>query len=232
MMQSSRIGLIAAALLVGLGCAGATAKPGKQYAQKGVLPIPPVLVVYDFAVDTSSVMVDTFGPNFIHNPNNPSKENATARAVASSLSEALVEELGKRGIHAKRAGSSTPPVDAVVVKGQFLTIEEGDRTKRMLIGFGAGAEKLQIRVQAYQVTERGLRRLAESEGEAYGDKMPGMAVPLGAGAAMGNVARSAAISGGMNVMQEVRAGLDKAAKNMAKELADRAKSFYTRQGWL
>jgi hypothetical protein len=59
-----------------------------------------------------------------------------------------------------------------------------------------------------------------------------MAVPLGAGAAMGNVARSAAISGGMNVMQEVRAGLDKAAKNMAKELADRAVSFYTRQGWL
>ncbi len=49
---------------------------------------------------------------------------------------------------------------------------------------------------------------------------------------MGNVARSAAISGGMNVMQEVRAGLDKAAKNMAKELADRAVSFYTRQGWL
>jgi len=38
MMQPSRIGLIAVALLVGVGCAGATAKPGKQYAQKGVLP--------------------------------------------------------------------------------------------------------------------------------------------------------------------------------------------------
>jgi hypothetical protein len=231
MMRPSRIGLIALALLVGLGCAGATANRGKQYAQDGVLPRPPVLVVYDFAVDTDSVMVDTFGPNFFQNTNNPSKENATARAVANSLSEALVEELDKRGIHAQRAASSTPPVDAVVVKGQFLTIEEGDRATRMLIGFGRGAEKLQIRVQAYQVTERGLRRLVESEGEAYGDKMPGMAVPMGAGAAMGKVARSAAISGGMNVMQEVRAGLDAAAKNMAKELADRAVSFYTRQGW-
>jgi len=59
MMQPSRIGLIAVALLVGVGCAGATAKPGKQYAQNGVLPVPPVLVVYDFAVDASSVMVDT-----------------------------------------------------------------------------------------------------------------------------------------------------------------------------
>jgi hypothetical protein len=39
------------------------------------------------------------------------------------------------------------------------------------------------------------------------------------------------VSGGMNVIQEVRAGLDAAAKNMAKELADRASSFYTRQ-WL
>jgi hypothetical protein len=190
-----------------------------------------VLVVYDFAVDTDSVMVDTFGPNFVQDTNNPSKENETARAVANSLSEALVEELGKREIHAQRATSSMPPIDAVVVKGQFLTIEEGDRAARMLIGFGMGAEKLQIRVQVYQVTERGLRRLAESEGEAHGDKMPGMAVPMGAGAAMGKVARSAAISGGMNVIQEVKAGLDAAAKNMAKELADRAVSFYTRQGW-
>jgi NADPH-dependent 2,4-dienoyl-CoA reductase/sulfur reductase-like enzyme len=87
-------------------------------------------------------------------------------------------------------------------------------------------------VQVYQVVESGLRRIAESEGEAHGDRMPGMAVPVGAGAAMGRAASSAAISGGMNVMQEVTGGLDKSVKNLAEELAERAVSFYTRQGWL
>lgn len=231
MMQFSRIWLAALALLVALGCAGATSRRGTQYAQDRVLPRPPVLLIYDFAVDTNDVVVDTFGPNFIHDTGNPSEEIASARAVSRSLSEALVQELGNRGIRAQRAASSTPPLNAAVVKGQFLTIEEGDQTARMLIGFGVGAEKIRVRVQVYQATGQGLRRLVESEGEAHGNRMPGMAVPVGAGAAMGRAATSAAISGGMNVVQEVTGGIDATVQDLAEELADRAASFYTRQGW-
>jgi hypothetical protein len=191
-----------------------------------------VLLVYDFAVDANDVVTDTFGPNFIQDTNNPSEDAASARAVAWSLSETIVQELSKRGIRAQRASSETaPPLNAVVAKGQFLTIEEGDRVVRMAIGFGLGAEHIRVRVQIYQATEQGLRRVAESESEAHGDRMPGMAVPVGAGAAMGHAARSAAISGGMNVIQEVTGGIDATVQNLAEELAERAVSFYTRQGW-
>ena len=59
-----------------------------------------------------------------------------------------------------------------------------------------------------------------------------MAAPVGVGAATGNAARSAVISGGMNVVQEVTGGLDKDAGRIAGEIAERVKQFYKRQGWL
>ena len=124
-----------------------------------------------------------------------------------------------------------PIADAVVVKGQFLTIQAGesavpDDDRR------AGAEKLRVRAQVYQMTEHGLARISEGEGEAYGDRMPGMAVPVGAGAVAGRAASAAVITGGMNVVQETTGGLDASVGRLAEQLAERAVSFYACQGWL
>ena len=102
----------------------------------------------------------------------------------------------------------------------------------MVIGFGAGSSKLVAQVQVYQALEWGLRRIAEAEATATGSKAPGMAVPLGAGAAVGTMAMSAAISGGMNVVKEVRGGMDADAGRMAEQIAKRAEAYYRRQGWL
>jgi hypothetical protein len=148
MVCISRIWLAALAISIAVGCAGATVERGPQYAQDRPLPRPPVLVVYDFAVDANDVVVDTFGPNFLQDTASHSKEVASARTVASSLSETLVAELGKRGIRAQRAThASPPPLNAAVVKGQFLTIQEGDRTARMLIGLVVEVEKLRVRLR-------------------------------------------------------------------------------------
>ncbi len=121
---------------------------------------------------------------------------------------------------------------ALIVRGQFITIEKGSRFKRMVIGFGAGSSELRARVQVFQVTERGLHRIVEAEAEAKGSRAPGMAVPVGAGAAMGNAATSAMVSGGMNVVDEARGIANPDATRLAEKIAERAKAFYTRQGWL
>jgi hypothetical protein len=125
-----------------------------------------------------------------------------------------------------------PPANALILKGQFLSVDEGDRAKRMVIGFGAGSSELVARVQAYQATETGLRRIAEAEAEASGSKKPGMVIPVGVGAAAGTAATSAVISGGMNVTTEVRGGLEADAGRLAEKIAERAEAFYQRQGWL
>ena len=66
----------------------------------------------------------------------------------------------------------------------------------------AGAREVRVRVQVYQRTEDGLRRLQEGVAEAKGDKTPGMAIPVGVGGAAGRAAVSAVVSGGLNLASE------------------------------
>ena len=221
------------ALLVALGCASAKVGSVQRYAEDMPLPKPPVLLVYDFAVSPDDVVQDSLGAEFSPSQTPSSKELKQARMVAATLSDQLVKKLEKRGIHAERADEATlPPVNAMVLKGQFVTIDTGSRIKRMVIGFGAGASKLQVNVQAYQATAYGLRRIAQAEAEAKGSKMPGMAVPMAGGAAMGTLATSAVISGGMNIAQEVQGRMTADAGRLADAIAKRAAAFYKRQGWL
>jgi hypothetical protein len=184
-------------------------------------------------VDPADVVVDTLGPEFVGGPGQRGERAEFGRGVARSLSEQLVAKLRERGIRAERAfAPRVPPVNALILKGQFLSVDEGDRVKRMVIGFGAGGSELLARAQVYQATETGLRRIAEAEAEAESSKTPGMALPVGVGAAAGTAAASAVISGGMNVMTEMRGGLEADAGRLAEKIAERAEAFYRRQGWL
>ena len=103
----------------------------------------------------------------------------------------------------------------------------------MLIGFGAGAAKLETYVAGYQITPAGKRLLGEGQVTAKGGKMPGMIVPVAGGAAMGSAATSAAISGGLNVAQEAGPeSMTAAAKRTAKQIAKRLAEAFERYGWL
>jgi hypothetical protein len=202
-------------------------------ADQSMLPRPGVVLVYDFAVGADDVMVDALGAEFMSEGEKLTEEEQTAHATANAFSVSLVEQLRNKGINAQRAErGELPPLHAIVLKGQFITIDEGSRFKRMVIGFGAGSSELRARVQAYQATERGLRRIAEAEANATGSKMPGMAIPVAGGAAMGSAATSAMISGGMNIAKETRGAMNPDAQRMAEKIAERAKAFYIRQGWL
>ncbi len=225
--------LILGLAAIGMGCASAGVTPISGTADDSTLPRPSVVLVYDFAVGADDVVIDTFGAEFQSEGAKLTEEEQTAHATAIAFSVALVEQLQKDGINAQRAErGDLPPLHALVLKGQFITIDKGSRFKRMVIGFGAGSSELRARVQAYQATESGLRRIAEAEAEATGSKMPGMAIPVAGGAAMGSAATSAMISGGMNIAKETRGAMNPDAERMAKKIAERAKAFYVRQGWL
>lgn len=211
--------LLVVSLLLSLvvGCAGASTRQTRQYVKDRTLPRPPVLVVYDFAVAPADAP--------------PSEEIKNRRTIARYFSKQVVTKLGERGIRAQRATASTRvPLHAIVVKGQFVTIDEGSRVKRMLIGFGAGSSKLRARAQAYQMTEGGLRLISKGEGEAHGSKMPGMAGPAAVAGATGQVA-GLAISGGMSVAREIKGPIEADVERLAVHFAERAVAFYSRQGW-
>jgi len=202
--------LISGLIAIGMGCASAGVTPMAGSTDPGMLPRPGVLYVYDFAVGPEDVMVDSLGAEFMSEGEKLTKEEKTAYATAEAFSVALVGELRKEGINAQRINrGAVPALHSIVLKGQ-----------------------LRARVQAYQATARGLHRLVEAEAVAKGSKMPGMAVPVAGGAAMGSAATSAVISGGMNIAKETKGAMNPDAQRMAKKIAARAKAFYVRQGWL
>ncbi len=144
----------------------------------------------------------------------------------------MVTKLAEGSITAKRAtASSHVLLHALVVKGQFISINEGDEAERVTIGFGVGSEGLRVLVQVYQMTESGLRRVSEVEGEAHGRRTPGVAGPAGIAGATGMVA-GVVVSGGMNIISEVKGPMAQDIKNLAEKFADRAVKGYKRQGWL
>lgn len=218
------------ALSLGVACARATTEGARRYVEPDVeIPRPPVVLVYRFALDADDVAIDTLGMRDA----TVEEISSEGRAVQNQLALQIVADLNDRGISAQRGSEAVPvPLNAFLIKGQFVTIDEGSRMRRMVIGFGSGSERLQTQVQVYRNTPDGNVRIAAAEVNAQGNRMPGMAGPLAVGAATGNVARAAIISGGMNVAQEVTGGLGQAINNISAEIATRAEAFYRDKGWL
>ena len=214
------------------GCAGGSSQVGPQYSGGKSLPRPPVVLVYQFAVDADDVVVDTFGGGIGKEPSTLERVKR-GRVFARELALKLVKKVAELGIGTRVATpKTTVPMNALVVKGQFLTLDEGSTVKRTMIGFGAGAEEVRVRVQVYQMTETGLNRISEAEGEAHGRKTPGMAGPAAIAGITGNVI-GVVVSGGMNIKSEAIDGsMDTTLNNLVEEFVENAARFYKRQGWL
>ena len=233
-LLSTHVCVILASLvaLVLAGCAGGSSKVGPQHSGFQSLPRPPVVLVYQFAVDADDVVADTFGGGI-------GKETSTlervkrGRVFARELALKLVKKAAELGIATRVATpKTTVPLNALVIKGQFLIIDEGSKVKRTMIGFGAGAEEVRIRVQVYQMTETGLQRISEAEGEAHGRKTPGMVGPAAIAGVTGNVI-GLVVQGGLQIKNEVVDGsMDTTLNNLVEQFVENAARFYKRQGWL
>ncbi len=228
-------GCIFTALLV-VGCAGADVSNQQSNAETDAIARPERVIVYDFASTPAGIPPDSAIAGLYRARTTPQtpEEIALGRSLGAKVSARLVEELNKSGIVATAAatGPVPHPGDAVI-RGEFVTIDKGSRVKRMLIGFGAGSAGLETLVEGYVVTTRGLVPLGSAQIETSGGKKPGMLVPMGAGAAAGNLARSVAISGASNILQEGGSeSLEGAAKRTAKVIAKVIVKAYKERGWL
>ena len=215
-----------------IGCAGGSAKKVSSIEGEDKLPRPSTFLIYDFAVDPEDVIVDTTGLTSGDEASS-AKRLSEGKEWANALSESLVRQLAEEGITARRAtGSTHIPLNAVAVKGQFISIDEGDQAKRTTIGFGAGAEEVNVMVQVYQMRERGLLRISEVEAEGHGRKTPGVAGPAAVAVGAGMVA-GLVVSSAMNVKSEaVDGSMQTTVDDIAEELVQRAVSYYKKRGWL
>ena len=224
------IAAVLALAAVATGCTPPRAIRQILYAEEPMNQ-PPLVLVYDFALRPDDVVVDAFGPAFLPAPTVHAEPQSSDQRVANTLAAAMVEKLRAGGIRAERAGArTTPPREAILVKGQFVTVNEGEDAPRMAIGLGPDSSMLRVQVQAYQVTEGGsLRRIAERE--VGGAGMAAAPAPAGPRPAV-RPATPAVIAGGLTFVLRSQANVEADTQRLAELFAERAVEFYRRQGWL
>ncbi len=245
---------IAASILacISISCAKTTVTAQQDYMEGEQLPKPDRIVVYDFAATLEDVPADDPMIGFYAKPAKSLKadEVSIGRRLGAEIAGELVKEIRNLGMPAERSsGGSSPGTGDLIIRGVFVTIDPGDRLKRMLIGFGAGAGELKTFVEIYRLTAEGPRPLVTEEIKATGGRMPGMLVSIAAAIAAGPAGLSvgaaaaagpagaagqaAAVSGGVNVVKEVGPeSLGAAAKGTAKEIAKALSQIFARHGWI
>jgi hypothetical protein len=203
----------------------------------GGMPRPQLIVVHDFAVSADAVALDrAIGARALEAVKGEPSVQAHIRIgeeVAKVLTENLVKEIGKLGIPTVAATGATPASGASLqIEGQFLTVDQGNRLRRAVIGFGAGASEVRTMIQVFETTGEGRRLVEDFYTTAKSSRKPGFGPMAGAGAAVSTVATSAAVSSGVGVATAHSQTVDGDAKNTADEIVKVLKKFFAEQGWI
>ena len=231
----TRIGFCVLALAVAAGCASTEVKDRHEY-MGGKIPRPHHIWVYDFAATPAEVPAESAlaGQHSAHATPQTAEEIALGRKVGAEIATALVEEIFNMGMLAKKASSDTKPeVNDLVIRGYLISVDEGDATKRVAIGFGSGASHLTTAVEGFQMTAQGLRKLGSGTVGAGGGKTPGGAVGVAALIVTGNPV-GLIVGGGAKAYGEYSGSskIEGRAKATAKEIAEKMKPKFQEQGWI
>ncbi|HYZ63951.1 MAG TPA: DUF4410 domain-containing protein [Acetobacteraceae bacterium] len=196
------------------------------------------MLVTDFTVAPGAVREDQgIGPRLqrqFEGGNSSAADRATAAEVQSAISDTLVAALAKSGLPAQHASANTTfmPGD-LVVTGQILRIDEGNRTRRMGVGFGAGKSEVEAVADVSAIVPNGPPVLLQrDDGSADSGRKPGM----GVGASMAVAQSSAAVgtlSAVTNVGGEVRRSpAGKEAASLGNRLATNIGRLAAEHGWI
>jgi hypothetical protein len=164
----------------------------------------------------------------------PPQQIELGRKLGAQVAKELVADLHGMGLPAvAAAGQPAPRLDDIVLRGYFVSVDEGSATQRVLVGFGAGGAELKTAVEGYQMTAQGLRPLGRGEVRSGGGKLPGMVVPLAVVAATANPI-GLVVGGAVKATGEATGSdtIQGAAKRTADEIAAQLKVTAEEQGWI
>ncbi|NKE45523.1 DUF4410 domain-containing protein [Roseomonas frigidaquae] len=205
----------------------ATPAPGQPAAER--LPAPAQIVVERFALDPSQVTLD--GAPLLRarramDGNDGAARRTAAEEAIAGFQGALVTALRERGFAAVPATEAGPATPRLLVRGRFSALEEGNRARRAVVGFGLGASRVAGTAElAFLDPATAAPRVVDGFAlDADSGRMPGGV--LGAGRGAGLVVAGTAIRGAMGKArgpQEIGA--------LARGTADRIVAYATAQGW-
>lgn len=207
------------------------------YKGEAKLAAPAKIVVHDFDVPSEIITVDHSPASHILS-NSPiarmkgdagqeEDPSAIARKVQTALSKTLLNDLKKTSIPsaASPLGANTAePAGTLIVRGDFITIKQGNKTARMMVGLGRGASDVQAHVVISLLTDSGPILLSEFKVDAASGKKPGAVETMG----VGSVATSAAAGAATDGKSSVEGDTARIANAVAKQM----NTIMTAQGWI
>lgn len=198
------------------------------------LPPPTRILVYDFAVDPSRVSeyqgIMRQQPS-IRNPHE--RQRALGDSVVTQLTANLIDGLRRMGFTIERAPRGTEPKNNdLIIDGRVLLVDEGNPLRRLVLGFGSGAAKLETQVQVFGMGQQ--KPLLEFLTRADSGRLPGAVVTLPIGAALPaglnlGVAAGSAVAKGVN---ENSSNLNQMAASSAAQALRYLSDFFARQDWI
>jgi hypothetical protein len=176
---------------------------------------PQIILVGDFDLGATTLKTDPglvnsitrARPRLIHigEPADPQKRIAY---LGDLLADEMVKDLRAKGLEAQRSNASANPSGrAWLVAGALLSVDEGNRRRRAILGFGAGASKADLHVAITDLSRGDQQPFEDLSVDARSGQMPGTVVTLRPGVA----AASYAINGDAS---------SKDIKKAATEIAD------------
>ena len=233
---------LAPVVMVAMAVVGMTgcARVSTEHVQKTTdrLARPAVILVHEFEVSPGEVQLDSALSSRIKRAvkGSPKSEDqlAVEQEVSRTLTTTLVDELRKLGIPVEPARMASPGVGpALSIEGRIVSIDEGNKAKRLVIGLGSGASQVRTLTQVYEVENGDEHRLVEDfYTTVKSSRKPGFGPMAGIGAAAGLAAAHIAAAGGVGAVtslsQTVEADTRHGAKQIAKELA----KLFVQEGWI
>ena len=216
------------------GCAGTVVHPETQMRKFG-LPRPQQILVYDFAVTEAEV---TEGPvkkmlGEARGTSQGEREREIGRQVANVLAGEVVRGLHDLGFAVERRRRGTPVGShQLLIDGEFLDIDEGNRLGRLVIGFGMGASSVDTEAHVYYGARR--RNVLDFRTHSDSGSLPGAAATMGAGAVVqgGVTAGMAAASAAEGAFKEYHSEVERMAAHSADQAVAYLSEFFAKQGWI
>jgi 3D (Asp-Asp-Asp) domain-containing protein len=199
----------------------------QSYSGSDTLPKPTKILVYDFAIDTSSVQVDKSQKlrprHIVAGDENP---EAVAKKASTNFSDKLIASLSKTGIPVEHAAADVvAPDNSLSVQGAFVSLRQGDKAERVGVGMGAGSADVQTKVDVHLKTAADAILLSQFQTETKPAENMGAGVPAAAG-------MNPAAVGAKSTITDRKKTLDAYASKTADVMAEEITKQMARQGWI
>jgi hypothetical protein len=179
--------LFSLAVVCGFGCKTAQVTSETQEALEP-FSRPKVVYVMDFELWAQNIKheegvlsgrigpVGRIGDRLSGNTGDPA---ARARQLVELMSASLVKELSRSGFNAVHLQAGVPaPTEGWLLRGVFTEVEEGNRLRRAMIGFGEGQTDLQVVANVQDLSKGPAKPVYEIATDAASGDKPGAAPTL------------------------------------------------------